>query len=140
MVSSLASASGVPSPPSSVGSSGTFVADRSPGERLTQITPGVRALRLVTSDWRMSEVLSDELIWFDSSRTPTRVHVVSLESVGYPVRPIKAGRIFALPVDVAPLGASLFEVPLAVDLGPDLTRGVRECHSAWFRDSYLLFP
>ena len=39
-----------------------LVADRSSGERLTQITPGVRALRLVTSKERMSEGLSDELI------------------------------------------------------------------------------
>ena len=30
-------------------SSGNLVADRSPGERLTQTTPGVRALRLVIS-------------------------------------------------------------------------------------------
>ena len=101
--------------------SGNLVANRSPGERLTQITPGVRSLRLVTSDWRMSEGLSDELMLFDSSKTPTWIHVVSLESVGYTVRPVEAGRICALPVEVAPLGGSLFEVVLAVDLDPDVT-------------------
>ena len=58
-------------------SSGNLVADRSPWERLTQITPGVQGLRLVTNDLRMSEVLSDATIWFDSSRTTTGVHVVS---------------------------------------------------------------
>ena len=41
---------------------------------------------------------------------------------GYPLRPIEAAGIFALPVEVPPPGASLFEVPLAVDLDPDVTR------------------
>ena len=65
----------------------------------------------------MPEGLIDELMWFDSSRTPTGVQVVSLD----PARPIEARGIFALPVEVGPPGASLFEVPLAVDLDPDVT-------------------
>ena len=42
-------------------SSGNLVTDRSSRERVAQIAPGVRALRLVTSDQRMSEGLGDEL-------------------------------------------------------------------------------
>ena len=62
----------------------------------------------------MSEGLSGELICFDLSKTPVGVHLVSLEC-GVPMRPI----------EVAPPGASLFEVLLAVDLDPDVTRDSR---------------
>ena len=73
-----------------------------------------------TWTFRVPRVVSDDLVWFDSSRTSTGVHILSLESVAYPVRSIEAGKIFALPADVAPPGSILFEVPLGVDLDPEV--------------------
>ena len=61
------------------------------------------------------------MVRFVENSRRSACRVVSLESVRNPVRPIEVRRIFALPVEVAPRGASLFEVPLPVDLDPDVT-------------------
>ena len=87
------------------------------------------------------------IMWFDSLRPPTRVQVVSLESVGHPVRSIRRN------LCVAPLGAACSRsLSLSISTRRDKSgdswclfvetdaRGVREFYSAWSRESYLLFP